>query len=175
MARPIEYQPQPARAETSAREELDRLLETCHRHGLLRFANDLVAANTDIARIVVEGLQSPGALNAVQNLSVLLMALSCVPPAEFYRLVFAATEGLARVARAAGPPAAPQRDAASVERRAAPAAQTGLAALYRLLRDEQLWAAILPLIEGLKGFAEGLRRPVENPISDFTGKQGRTH
>jgi hypothetical protein len=45
--------------------------------------------------------------------------------------------------------------------------------VYHLLRDEQLWRALGPLIEGLKGFAEGLEKPVASPISDFSGKSGR--
>lgn len=102
MARPIEYDVRAAPVEATAREELDRLLETCHRHGLLRLANDLVAANTE------NGEQPPGLLG-----------------------------------------------------------------IYRLMRDEELWRAPGPLIEGLKGFAEGLEKPISNPISDFSGKPGR--
>ena len=30
------------------------------------------------------------------------------------------------------------------------------------------------IIEGLKGFADGLEKPVSNPISDFAGKFGRS-
>jgi uncharacterized protein YjgD (DUF1641 family) len=174
MARPIQYKVRAAPTETTAREELDRLLETCHRHGLLRFANDLVAANTDVAQMVVDGLQKPGTLNAIQNLSVLLMALSCIPPAEFYRLVFATADGAARLA-------ACSRDGRTqAEPRAAAAEHgdhgehpPGLLGIYRLLRDEQLWRALTPIIEGLKGFADGLEKPVANPISDFSGKSGR--
>ena len=167
MAKPIPYEVRPARAETTAREELDRLLETCHRHGLLRLANDLVATNTDIARIVVSGLEKPGTLNAIQNLSVLLMALSCIPPAEFYRLVFALADGAGRLA-------AHTRDGQSSAHPGEDGEHPpGLLGAYRLLRDEQLWRALGPIIDGLKGFAEGLEKPVSNPISDFSGKSGR--
>ena len=166
MAKPIPYEIPPARADTTAREELDRLLETCHRHGLLRLANDVVAANTDIAQIIVGGLQKPGALNAIQNLSVLLMALSCIPPAEFYRLVFAVADGAARLAVHSRNGHGPLRCEDGGD-------PPGLLGVYRLLRDEQLWQALAPNIEGLKGFAEGLNRPVSNPISDFSGKPGR--
>lgn len=166
MAKPIQYEVRPARAGPTAREELDRLLETCHRHGLLRLANDLVAANTDIAKIIVAGLEKPGTLNAIQNLSVLLMALSCVPPAEFYRLVFALADGAARLA-------AHSRDGQAAHPAEDGEHPPGLWGTYRLLRDEQLWRALAPIIEGLKGFAEGLEKPVSNPISDFCGKPGR--
>jgi len=49
----------------------------------------------------------------------------------------------------------------------------GLLGVYRLLHDEPLWRALAPLIERLKGFAEGLEKPISNPISDFSGKPGR--
>lgn len=166
MAKPIPYEIRPARTETTAHEELDRLLESCHRHGLLRLANDLVSANTDVAQVIVSGLQKAGTLNAIQNLSALLMALSCFPPAEFYRLVFALTDGAARLAMRSrdGNDDPPAQDGEH---------PPGIVGLYRLLRDEQLWRALGPIIEGLKGFAEGLEKPVANPISDFSGKSGR--
>lgn len=166
MAKPIQHQIRPARTAPTAREELDRLLETCHRHGLLRFANDLVAANTDVAQVIVGGLSRPGTLNALQNLSVLLMALSCIPPAEFYRLVFAVADGAGRLA-------AHSRDGHAGETAEDGEHPPGLVGLYRLLRDEQLWRALAPLIEGLKGFADGLAKPVSSPIADFSGKSGR--
>lgn len=52
MAQPIQYTPKPARIEPTAQEELQRLRETCHEHGLLRFANDVIAANTQIAQTI---------------------------------------------------------------------------------------------------------------------------
>lgn len=165
MAKPITYQVRPARTGTTAREELDRLLESCHRHGLLRLANDLVTANTEVARVIVGGLQKPGTLNAMQNLSVLLMALSCIPPAEFYRLVFALADGAAQLAASSRDGAGRQGE----EEERPP----GLTGVYRLLRDEQLWRALTPIIAGLKGFAEGLEKPVSSPISDFSGKTAR--
>lgn len=169
MAKPIQYQVRPARTGTTAGEELERLLETCHRHGLLRLANDLVAANTDIAQVLVGGLCKPGTLNAIQNLSVLLMALSCIPPAEFYRLVFAFADGAARLATHSRDARSGQAGEDGKDGEHPP----GLTGLYRLLRDEQLWRALTPIIEGLKGFAEGLEKPVSSPISDFCGKPGR--
>src|SRR6185312_11193468 len=141
MAAPIQFEVRPARTQMTAREELDRLLETCHRHGLLRLANDLIAANTDIARIVVSGLEKPGTLNAIQNLSVLLMALSCIPPAEFYRLVFAAADGAARLAACShdGRAGSGARGVDATQHGEHDEHPPGLLGVYRLLRDEQLW------------------------------------
>ncbi len=162
MAQPIQYSVRPARVETTASEELERLLETCHRHGLLRFANDLVASNTAVAKVIVEGLQSEGVLNAIQNLSVLLMALSRIPPAELYRIVFALKDALTRMAdsRVDGPEAVHP---------------PGITGAYHMLHDEQLWRALTPLCEGLKAFAEGLGRQPPNPITDFARKPGSTN
>ena len=39
-----------------------------------------------------------------------------------------------------------------------------------MLHDETLWHAITPLMDGLKAFAERLDKPVDKPVTDFTGK-----
>ena len=70
---------------------------------------------------------------ADQNLSVLLMALSRIPPAEFHRLVFAIADGAARLP-------AHTRDGEARTR------QEGLLGVYRLLHDDELWRALTPLI-----------------------------
>lgn len=165
MARPIGYTPRPARTETTADEELRALLEICHEHGVLRLAKDLIASNTEIARILVGGLKQPAALNALQNLSVLLMALSRFPPEQFYRIVFAARSALDALARA--PAQAPEN--AKRDSGAAP----GVVGAYRMLHDDELWQKLRPLLDAFDTFSTSLARKVENPISDFSGKSGR--
>ena len=165
MARPIEYTPRPARTETTADEELRALLEICHEHGVLRLAKDLIAANTEITRILIEGLKHPAALNALQNLSILFMALSRLPPEQFYRVVFAAKSALDSLACA--PAHASQ--GANGDQSAAP----GVVGAYRMLRDDQLWQKLRPLLNALDAFGTSLARKVENPISAFSGKSGR--
>lgn len=164
MARPIQYTPRPARTETTAQEELSRLLETCHEHGVLRLANDLIASNTEIARIVVGGLETPGVLNALQNLSILLMALSRVPPEQFYRIVFAAKGALDALVRAA-------EDGSRGAENGSHAAP-GVLGTYRMLHDERRWRGLQPLLAALEQFGTALARKVENPISEFSGKSG---
>src|SRR5690606_6273196 len=74
MAKPIDYEVKPTPTDPTAREELDTLLQSLHERGVLRFANDLVCAQTDIAKVVVDGLGKQETLNAIQNLSILGMA-----------------------------------------------------------------------------------------------------
>ncbi|WP_053213742.1 DUF1641 domain-containing protein [Pseudomonas sp. Q12-87] len=156
MAEPIDYDVKPSKTGLDAREELDRLLQSLHEHGVLRMANDLVCANTAIAKVLVDGLNKEGTLNVIQNLSILAMALSRVPPEDFYRVVFALKDAGAAISQWTAPD----------DKSAAP----GVRGTYRLLQDESLWRAITPLLEGLKAMGEGMKRPVDKPISDFAGK-----
>lgn len=94
MAERISHDVTPPKIGPGAHEELERLLQTLHEHGVLRLANDLVAANTKIAGVVVDGLSKEGTLNALQNLSILAMMLSQVPPERFYRVTFALKDAL---------------------------------------------------------------------------------
>ncbi|KTT65674.1 hypothetical protein NS383_09300 [Pseudomonas oryzihabitans] len=156
MAERITHEVTPPKLGPDAQEELERLLQTLHEHGMLRFANDLVAANTQVAKVLVDGLNKPGSLNVVQNLSVLAMALSTIPPGQFYSLAFSLRDALKAVTET-------RRESAAQE---AP----GVTGAFRLLQDEDLWRALTPLLEGLKAFAAGLDQPVDRPISAFTGK-----
>lgn len=156
MARRIYYEPAPPKLGPDAHEELERLLQTLHEQGVLRLANDLVGAKTPIAAVLVDGLAKEGTLNAIQNLSVLLMALSRIPPAQFYKLVFALSDGL--------------REASAWQRDGEGDAAPGVSGVYRMLHDESLWQALTPLVAGLKAFAAGLEREVDKPVSAFTGK-----
>lgn len=157
MAERIQYDPKPAKIGPDAHEELDRLLNTLHEQGVLRFANDLVGAQSKVTEVLVSGLGKPGTLNAIQNLSILGMALSRVHPNDFYKVVFAATDSLNALAATASP----ETEA------------PGVRGTYRMLRDEQLWQGVMPLLEALKVFAAGLERDVDKPITSFTGKPGQ--
>lgn len=156
MAEPIQYMPKPPKIGPDAHDELERLLQTMHEHGVLRFANDLVAANTQWTQIIVEGLSKEGSRKTVQNLSVLLMVLSRIEPAHFYKALFALRDGLEYLAR----------HEADSEKQEAP----GIKGAYRLLKDDELWRGLTPLLGALKTFGEGLQREVDKPISAFTGK-----
>jgi len=156
MAERIDYDVKPPKIGPDAHEELDRLLQTLHEHGVLRFANDVVAANTQVAKVLVDGLNKEGTLNAIQNLSILAMAVSRIPPAQFYKVAFAFKDAFMHMSTYK-----PEGDG-----KEAP----GVTGAYSMLKDESLWRAIMPLIDGLKIFADRLDKDVDKPISDFTGK-----
>lgn len=156
MAERISYDIKPTKIGPDAHEELERLLQTLHEHGVLRLANNLVAANTQIAKVLVDGLNQEGTLNAIQNLSVLAMALSRIAPEQFYKVVFAAKDAFSQVSQHT--PESQNTEA------------PGVTGAYKMLHDEALWQAITPLMEGLKAFAAGLNKEVDKPISEFTGK-----
>lgn len=155
MAEPIQYKPKPPKIGPDAHEELERLLQTAHEHGVLRFMNDLIAANTEVASVLVGGLNTEGGRNAVQNLAALAMVLGRLPPNQFYKVLFAMKDGLERM---------------SQYRHSEQAEAPGISGAYKLLHDQALWHAITPVLEALKAFAEGLDREVDKPISDFSGK-----
>lgn len=155
----------PPKIGPDAQEELDRLVQTLHEHGMLRFANDVVASNHELLRILVEGLNKPGSLNAIQNLSVIAMTLSALPPERFYQVMFALKEGIEQVGNHRHDEAEHPSNKHE-EKDSAP----GITGIYRMLNDDELWYAIKPIMAGLRAFSERLDRPIDKPVTDFTGK-----
>lgn len=156
MAERINQDFPPPKIGPDAQEELDRLLQSMHEHGVLRFANDLVVANPQIAKVLVNGLSKEGSLNAIQNLSALTMALSTIPPNQFYKVVFALRDAFGEISEH--------------HQQGEDSRSPGLSGAYHLLKDEELWQAVTPLIKGLKVFGAGLNKEIDKPISDFAGK-----
>ncbi|WP_176049834.1 DUF1641 domain-containing protein [Burkholderia sp. BCC1644] len=138
-------------AEPSAHDALEHLLGSLHRHGFLHFANEVVSANARLADTFVDALDKPGMQSGMQNLAVLLTALSRIPPEQFGKAVFAAADALHHVG--AWQPSQHQHVA------------PGVRGAYRLLHDEALWDALTPLLEGLKVFAQGLARDPQSPVA----------
>lgn len=155
MAEPVEYRPRPTPTEPSAYEELDRLVQTLHEQGLLRLANDLASANKGIVEILVRGLTTPGAQNALQNLGAAAMVLGRVPPGTFYRVADAARLALERLTEGSAEHPAP-----------------GVRGAYRLLNDDDAWRTLGPLAEALGVFGRAMSRPPpERPITEYSGKE----
>lgn len=162
MAERIFQDVTPPKIGPDAHEELETLLQTLHEHGVLRFTNDVVAANAEIARILVNGLNREGSLNTIQNISVMAMVLATIPPERFYQVMFAMKEGINQVSN--------YHSNAETADKSSKGKAPGLSGVYKLLRDEELWHAIEPLLAGLKAFSERLDQPVDKPVTDFTGK-----
>ncbi|WP_249193120.1 DUF1641 domain-containing protein [Burkholderia cenocepacia] len=139
----------PPPREPDAHHALESLLGSLHRHGFLRFANEVVSANAQMAESFVGAFDNPGTQSGVQNLAALVMALSRIPPEQFSKAVFAAADALHHIG--AWKPAEHEHVA------------PGVRGAYRLLHDEALWDALTPLLEGMKVFAQGLERESQNP------------
>ncbi|WP_246794761.1 hypothetical protein [Burkholderia perseverans] len=134
----------PAAAQRSAPEAHDalgKLLDSLHQRGFLRVAHDFVDANSQVAEML-GGLSQPEVQAGMQNLAVLLTALSRIPADQLGRFAFAATDAVNHVANWQP---TEHRDAAP-----------GVTGAYRLLHDEALWQAVTPLLEGLKVFLQRL-------------------
>lgn len=107
--------------------------------------------------MLIDGLGKEGTLNAIQNLSILGMALSRIPPDEFYKMVFGMKDALTEFNKQAG---------AANESGAAP----GVRGTYSMLHDDELWASLSPLIDALKVFSQAMSQDADKPVTEFTGK-----
>lgn len=155
MAEPIDYRPTPVSTETTAHEELDRLVQTLHEQGLLRLANDLASANKGIVDVLVRGLSTHGAQNALQNLGAAAMLLGRVPPGTFYRVADGMRQALERMTAVTGDHPAP-----------------GIRGAYRLLNDDEVWRTLGPLADAVGAFGRAMSRPPpERPITEYSGKE----
>tara|TARA_R110000824_G_scaffold222202_1_gene409637 strand:+ start:58363 stop:58920 length:558 start_codon:yes stop_codon:yes gene_type:complete len=180
MAERISHDVTPPKIGPDAHEALEALLQTLHEHGVLRFANDIVAANSDVTRLLVNGLSNEGSLNTIQNLSIILMALSTLPPDRFYQVMMAVRDGVDQIGsyRSRGSSSdnssSTKSEADSAEamnkEEASKGEAPGVSGVYKMLHNDELWHAIQPLLAGIRAFSERLDTPVDKPVTDFTGK-----
>src|SRR5690554_1471984 len=157
MAERIDYDVKPTPIGPDAHQELERLLQGLHEHGVLRFANNVVRAQTPLTHVLVDGLGKEGTLNAIQNLSIIGMALSRIPPDEFYKMVFSMKDAMTEFNKQAG---------AGDDSGAAP----GVRGTYHMLHDDKLWSSLSPLLDALKVFSERMSKDADKPVTEFTGK-----
>lgn len=159
MAQRLNYTVPPVKDEPTALDALSELLENLHQHGFIRLANDMVKANSEIGKILVAGLNRPGSRNAVQNLSLMMMAVGSIPPERFNHILLAlraavmATETASEVS----------------ENQKAP----GLRGIVKLLNDDELWQSLRPLMAVLETFVTEIRREEEPPVTRYSGKPTR--
>src|SRR5690554_145973 len=156
MAERIDYEVKPTPIGPDAHQELERLLQGLHEQGVLRFANDLVRSQTELAQVLVDGLGKESTLNAIQNLSILGMALARIPPEDFYKLVFGLKDALVELDRHS-----PPKDGGDAP---------GVTGAYKMLKDDKLWASLTPIIEAIKVFADRMGEPADKPITKWSGK-----
>jgi len=145
MAEPICYQvgadePAPSQSE-QAWAELDRLVLLLHKHQVLRLACDSTAALAEIADLLTRELDTTSGTQALENLYLLMQTLARIPPPL-----------LARAADAVSQASRQMAETTTDDGRYPP----GISGTYHMLRDEQLWQALGPALEGLKTFAEQL-------------------
>jgi uncharacterized protein YjgD (DUF1641 family) len=133
------------------------VLQSAHEHGVLRFANDLIASNTEWMQVIVDGLNSEASRKGVQNLAMVVMMLSRIEPERLAKVLFAVRDGFEQMADHR-----PQS-----EQDAAPSVRGA----YHMLHDDALWRAMTPLLDALRVFGNGLERDVHKPVSAFSGQE----
>ncbi|HLQ85787.1 MAG TPA: hypothetical protein VK110_06510 [Salinisphaeraceae bacterium] len=142
MAEPLRYQVPAENPAQQQREqayaELDQLVLLLHKHQALRLAGDATAALADMTRIVTQELATDEGKQALENLYLLLRILGRIPPEKMQRFATATSEAFEQLEQF--PP----------EDQPYP---PGIGGSLKLLRDEELWEALGPLLEGLKAFA----------------------
>lgn len=156
MSAPLDYDH--ARPPVSSPEdEWASLLKALSEHGILRFLTDMTAALPQVGLIAARGLNSEPSVQAVRNLAALWQALGRVPPDDFARVLGAVSAAAQSVERKTEDPDAQD------------AGPPGITGAYRLLQDDALWAALGPILWGLKTFALNLRASGYDPADPPRG------
>ncbi len=150
MAKAINYETPPNPRPDPAKKELDDLLQNLHESGVLRLSNDILRSLPELAVILLRGMNGEKTTNAIQNLSLLLNGIGSIPPERFQVVMHAVTEALE-----------------SMEKQAQPGDEQhpGLRAAYRVLKDEELWQGMGPIIAGIKGFSRRIHEPAVQPAA----------
>lgn len=124
--------------------ELAALLKALSEHGILRFLTDFTGALPQVGLIAARRLNSEASVRATSNLVTLWQALGRVPPDDFARFIGAVSAAVQGVERETEDPHAPSAE------------PPGITGAYHLLQDDALWAALGPILQGLKTFATQL-------------------
>lgn len=103
MPKPIEFTPTPAKIEATPKEELERLLQTLHKKGLLDVANSAVEGSMDGLAVILEKLDHQGTYNALQNAARLIKLLGELNPSVLGGLESGVRAGNQRVAESRPP------------------------------------------------------------------------
>lgn len=147
-------------ADARPEDEWAAFTKALSEHGILRFLTDMVAALPEVGLIAARGLNSEPSVHATRNLVTLWQALGRVPPNDFARFLGAVSAAAQSIERETEDPDIPN------------GGPPGITGAYRLLQDDALWAALGPILWGLKTFAMSLRtsgppapaRPPQEPL-----------
>ena len=97
MAKAIQYkyEPSPPPVDT-AQDDLDRLVQTLHEEGILRILNSAVSQKNGVLEVALDQLDSQGGRNLVDNVMVLVEALTVTDPDAAQALLTGTQKGLAK-------------------------------------------------------------------------------
>ena len=97
MAKAIQqpYKPSPPPLDT-AQDNLNRLVETLHEEGILRILNSVIAQKNGVLEVALAQLDSQGGRNMVDNVMVLIKALTLADPDAAQAFLTGTQKGLAK-------------------------------------------------------------------------------
>lgn len=156
MAEQIHYRPDQAqRFRPETRDELEKfegriaeingLLDQLYESGLMRWAKDFVGALPEVSMIALDGLNTEQGRAGMRNLLVLAQQLGKLDPDRLERMFGALDAGIERAEQTASG----RHDSAYDP--------PGVTGVFKLLRDEELWRTLAPVIEGARAFSAASR------------------
>ena len=157
MAQQIHYRPEQAkRPHPETQDEMEKfegriaeingLLDQLYESGLMRWVKDFVGAMPDVSMIALESMNTPQGQAGMRNLLVLAKQLGRIDPDQLERTFDAVNKGMDR----AGDTADGKHDSSYNP--------PGITGVFKLLRDEDLWHTLAPVIEGVKAFSAESQR-----------------
>ncbi|WP_348761310.1 hypothetical protein [uncultured Salinisphaera sp.] len=126
--------------------EINGLLDQLYESGLMRWLKDFVGAMPEISMIALDGLNSEQGRAGMRNLLVVAQQLGRFDPDQLERMFEAVHAGADRAGETAE------------GRHESPYNPPGVTGVFKLLRDEELWHTLAPLIEGAKAYSAESRR-----------------
>lgn len=168
MAEQIHYRPEQAkRVRPETADELEKfegriaeingLLDQLYESGLMRWAKDFVGAMPEVSMIALDSLNTEQGRAGMRNLLVLAQQLGKLDPDRLEQMFNAMHAGIDRA------------DETATGKHDSPYNPPGVTGVFKLLRDEDLWHALAPVIEGTKAFSAASRRQHDEAVN--TGQQ----
>lgn len=157
MAEQIHYRPEQAKQfRPETRDELEKfegriaeingLLDQLYESGLMRWLKDFVGAMPEVSMIALDGLNTEQGRAGMRNLLVLAQQLGKLDPDRLEGMFNAMHAGVDRA------------DETATGKHESPYDPPGVMGVFKLLRDEELWRTLAPVIEGAKAFSAEANR-----------------